>query len=117
MSTPAPEDRKDTMVESAAGQPETAAAVKRGPSIATREKRQGVINPSGETPYLVVEDLSVKFPTADGVVSAVNGLSYAVPLGRTLAIVGVRQVGVQYGRDGPARPQADPDHRFDPDRW
>ncbi|MGY4771729.1 ABC transporter ATP-binding protein [Kribbella sp. CWNU-51] len=76
------------MVESAAGQPETAAAVKRGPSIATREKRQGVINPSGETPYLVVEDLTVKFPTADGVVSAVNELSYAVPLGRTLAIVG-----------------------------
>jgi len=88
VSTPAPEDRKDTMVESADGQPEAAAAEKRGPSIATREKRQGVINPSGETPYLVVEDLTVKFPTADGVVSAVNGLSYAVPLGRTLAIVG-----------------------------
>ena len=88
MSTPAPEDRKDTMVESADGQPETAAAAKRGPSIATREKRHGAINPSGETPYLVVEDLSVKFPTADGLVSAVNGLSYSVPLGRTLAIVG-----------------------------
>ena len=36
----------------------------------------------------MVEDLTVKFPTADGVVSAVNGLSYSVPLGRTLAIVG-----------------------------
>ncbi len=70
------------------GQPDTPAAAKRGPSIATRERRQGAINPSGETPYLVVEDLTVKFPTADGVVSAVNGLSYSVPLGRTLAIVG-----------------------------
>jgi peptide/nickel transport system ATP-binding protein len=88
VSAPVPEDRKDTMVESAAGQPETAAAEKRGPSIATRERRQGTVNPSGETPYLVVEDLTVKFPTADGVVSAVNGLSYSVPLGRTLAIVG-----------------------------
>ncbi|MEU4197589.1 ABC transporter ATP-binding protein [Kribbella sp. NPDC026611] len=46
------------------------------------------MNPSGETPYLVVEDLTVRFPTADGLVSAVNGLSYSVPLGRTLAIVG-----------------------------
>jgi peptide/nickel transport system ATP-binding protein len=88
VSAPVPEDRKDTMVESADGQPETAAAAKRGPSIATRERRQGTLNPSGETPYLVVEELTVKFPTADGVVSAVNGLSYSVPLGRTLAIVG-----------------------------
>ena len=85
MSVPAPQDRKDSMAESAAEQPATA---KRGPSIATRERRQGSINPSGETPYLVVQDLTVKFPTADGIVSAVNGLSYSVPLGRTLAIVG-----------------------------
>ena len=88
MSTPAPEDRKDSMVESSAGAPEAAEAAKRGPSVATRERRQTAMNPSGETPYLVVEDLTVKFPTADGVVSAVNGLSYSVPLGRTLAIVG-----------------------------
>jgi peptide/nickel transport system ATP-binding protein len=88
VSTPAPEDRKDSMVESAPGQPAATADAKRGPSIATRERRQGTLNPSGETPYLVVDDLSVKFPTADGVVSAVNGLSYSVPLGRTLAIVG-----------------------------
>jgi peptide/nickel transport system ATP-binding protein len=39
-------------------------------------------------PFLVVENLTVQFPTADGIVHAVNGLSYAVPLGRTLAIVG-----------------------------
>lgn len=39
-------------------------------------------------PFLVVEDLTVQFPTADGLVSAVNGLSYNVELGRTLGIVG-----------------------------
>ncbi|TDW23527.1 ABC transporter ATP-binding protein [Kribbella kalugense] len=84
----APEDRKDTMAESAATPAAATTDAKRGPSIATRERRESSINPSGETPYLVVEDLAVKFPTADGLVSAVNGLSYSVPLGRTLAIVG-----------------------------
>ena len=39
-------------------------------------------------PFLVVEDLTVKFPTADGVVSAVSDLSYSVGLGQTLGIVG-----------------------------
>ncbi len=38
--------------------------------------------------HLVVEDLTVAFPTPDGVVHAVNGLSYKVQLGRTLGIVG-----------------------------
>ncbi|QCW50954.1 ABC transporter ATP-binding protein [Nocardioides dongxiaopingii] len=42
---------------------------------------------SGE-PYLEVTDLTVKFPTADGLVEAVSGLSYSVALGRTLGIVG-----------------------------
>src|SRR3954470_7427409 len=41
-----------------------------------------------ETPYLEVTDLQVQFPTADGLVRAVQGLSYSVPLRRTLAIVG-----------------------------
>jgi peptide/nickel transport system ATP-binding protein len=41
-----------------------------------------------EPPYLVVRDLDVSFPTPDGVVRAVQGLSYSVPLGRTLAVVG-----------------------------
>ncbi|MEV6284983.1 ABC transporter ATP-binding protein [Kribbella sp. NPDC051770] len=67
---------------------DSAADTPRGPSIATRERRQASLSPSGETPYLEVTDLTVKFPTADGLVSAVNGLSYAVPLGKTLAIVG-----------------------------
>jgi peptide/nickel transport system ATP-binding protein len=38
--------------------------------------------------FLVVEDLSVQFPTHDGLVQAVNGLSYSVRLGETLGIVG-----------------------------
>ncbi|MBU2662620.1 ABC transporter ATP-binding protein [Actinoplanes bogorensis] len=41
-----------------------------------------------EDAYLEVTDLQVQFPTADGLVRAVQGLSYSVPLGRTLAIVG-----------------------------
>jgi peptide/nickel transport system ATP-binding protein len=64
------------------------ATVRRGPQTVSRARRDRQINPSGETPYLVVQDLTVSFPTADGLVRAVQGLSYAVPLGRTLAIVG-----------------------------
>ena len=43
---------------------------------------------STEVPFLVVEDLTVRFPTADGLVQAVSGLSYRVEQGRTLGIVG-----------------------------
>ncbi len=39
-------------------------------------------------PFLVVEDLTVQFPTADGLVKAVTELSYTVELGKTLGIVG-----------------------------
>ena len=39
-------------------------------------------------PYLIIEDLTVKFPTADGLVHAVSDLSYSVELGKTLGIVG-----------------------------
>jgi peptide/nickel transport system ATP-binding protein len=39
-------------------------------------------------PFLVVEGLTVKFPTADGLVHAVTDLSYTLELGRTLGIVG-----------------------------
>ena len=45
------------------------------------------MNDSGE-PYLVVENLTVKFPTEDGLVSAVSDLSYTLELGKTLGIVG-----------------------------
>ena len=39
-------------------------------------------------PLLVVNDLTVHFPTSDGIVKAVDGLSYTVERGKTLGIVG-----------------------------
>ena len=39
-------------------------------------------------PFLVVENLTVKFPTHDGLVQAVSDLSYTVERGKTLGIVG-----------------------------
>jgi peptide/nickel transport system ATP-binding protein len=43
---------------------------------------------SAQTPLLRVEDLRVEFPTEDGVVHAVDGITYEVARGRTLGIVG-----------------------------
>jgi peptide/nickel transport system ATP-binding protein len=43
---------------------------------------------TGREPYLVVENLTVRFPTADGLVTAVNDLTYSIELGKTLGIVG-----------------------------
>jgi peptide/nickel transport system ATP-binding protein len=43
---------------------------------------------SAQEPLLRVEDLHVEFPTEDGVVHAVDGISYEVARGQTLGIVG-----------------------------
>jgi peptide/nickel transport system ATP-binding protein len=39
-------------------------------------------------PYLQVQNLTVRFPTADGVVQAVTDMSYSLEQGKTLGIVG-----------------------------
>ncbi len=46
------------------------------------------VEPEGPTPLLRVEDLSVAFRSEDGVVQAVDRVSYDVEQGRTLGIVG-----------------------------
>src|SRR5262249_10898357 len=44
--------------------------------------------PSAGEPLLRVEELRVEFPTEDGVVHAVDGITFEVHRGRTLGIVG-----------------------------
>ncbi len=53
-----------------------------------QERAAAPARAEGRDPYLVVENLSVRFPTADGVVQAVTDLSYSLAQGRTLGIVG-----------------------------
>jgi len=43
---------------------------------------------TGDEPVLVVEDLQVEFRTREGVAKAVNGVSYSVDAGETLAVLG-----------------------------
>src|SRR2546429_7109437 len=44
--------------------------------------------PASADPVLSVRDLAVEFPTADGKVSAVNGVGFDLAAGETLAILG-----------------------------
>jgi len=44
--------------------------------------------PSAPAPYLSVNNLSVQFPTEDGLVHAVEGVTMSVERGKTLAVVG-----------------------------
>jgi peptide/nickel transport system ATP-binding protein len=44
--------------------------------------------PSAPAPYLSVNNLSVQFPTEDGLVHAVEGVTMSVVRGKTLAVVG-----------------------------
>jgi peptide/nickel transport system ATP-binding protein len=48
----------------------------------------GAVRPAEARPFLDVKDLKIHFPTDDGLVKSVDGLSFSLERGRTLGIVG-----------------------------
>ncbi|MGH3501760.1 MAG: ABC transporter ATP-binding protein [Nocardioidaceae bacterium] len=57
-------------------------------TLKTEETQTSLPEDRETEPFLVVENLSVRFPTHDGIVQAVTDLSYSVEMGQTLGIVG-----------------------------
>ena len=52
------------------------------------DRRAGGRGVAGREPFLSVEDLRVHFPTADGLVKSVDGLTFSVQPGEIVGIVG-----------------------------